>query len=36
MNEDKALIVNVKLQGLTLQFLSGQEELVRNDAVMRI
>jgi hypothetical protein len=28
-NEDKALIVKAKLQGLVLQFLSGRGELVR-------
>ena len=30
MNEDKALIVKVKLQELALQFLSGRGELVRD------
>ena len=30
MNEDKVLIVKAKLQGLALQFLSGQGELVRD------
>ena len=29
-NEDKALIVKAKLQGLALQFLSGRGELVRD------